>query len=460
MNRHRMLPLLAFILIQAVVLTDVLLHDPYTAYDAQEHLRYAATLSTFKLPSPEDSAEFFAPPLPYVVPAVLRATGLVSDWWMAKSGQLMNFVYSIGLCLCIMAICKLTLPDFVSLQFWSLGLLAIVPVYFRTFSMMRGEPLLSFLVAASVYLTLKAYRASTRRWWDFVWLGGLLGLAMLSRQLAFFMFPAIAVFAVLLPASSLMGRLLNLKPLVLSFAVAAAVGGWFYLGLHERYGHVTAFNRPFNPWSLSQRSARFYFSLGLDHLFTDPIRPVFEGEFFPSFYSEFWGDYRCYFVVYGKDSRYGFYWSGPALEDLVARDPPPDWLKTNRFRIAPWIGCAQAVAIFPSALFAIGLAMGTTTLFRRRGGDRAAGLLALVTLSTMLGYLWFLLSLQNPTAGAGIKASYLLDVLPLVAILGARSLLLLRDRSPMMYRVLACMLALSAMFNMPLLFTRYVVFPW
>ena len=138
MNRERFLPLLVFFVIQAIMLTDVLLHDPYVAYDAQEHVRYERTLSKFRLPTAEDSGEFFVPPLPYVVPALLQATGL-SNWWVAKSGQLVNLFYSIGLCLCILRICRLIDPESVSLQFWSLALLAIVPVYYKTFSMMRGD---------------------------------------------------------------------------------------------------------------------------------------------------------------------------------------------------------------------------------------------------------------------------------------------------------------------------------
>jgi len=459
-NRERLLPLLVFIVIQAVLLTDVLLHDPDVGYDARAHIDYMEALSTFKLPSSEKTYEFFSPPLPYAVPALVRATGLVSRWWAAKVGQLMNLFFSIGLCLCIVKICEVVRPDSVRLQFWSLALLAIIPVYYKSFSMLRGEPLLAFLAVVIVYRTLRAYRTVPGRR-DIISLGVLLGLAILSRQWAFFIFPALMGFALLLPASNWKGRLLNLKPLLLSFAIAAAVGGWFYLSLDQRYGKMTAFNIPgADSWSLSSQNARFYFGLGLHSLFTDPIRPAFANEFVPTFYSEFWGDYECYFLVYGRDARTRRFCPGDVLWKLLMRNPPPAWLETNRFQIAPWLGRMQAAAMVPSALFVAGLALGTAALFRKGSGNSEAGLLALVTITSLLGYFGFAIHFPSPRTASTIKATYVLQVVPLLAILGAMALDSLRDRSRTAYRVVAGLLAVSALRNAPFLFTRYALVPW
>ncbi len=303
MKRRPVLPLLVFIFIQAVLAFDVALHDPTVGYDSGAHLHYLATLAHFELPDRSQTIEFFSPPLPYAVPAMAQAIGGLSNWWAGKIGQLMNLIFSIGLCWCVLKICDELMPGSIRMQFWSLALLAIVPVYYKSFSMVRGEPLLAFMITASVYWTLRAYRTTPRRWKDFVILGVLLGLAILSRQWAFLIFPALAAFALLLPASRTMQRLINLKPLLVSFAIAALVGGWFYLSLNLRFGKLTTFSRTPKPWSLSDQPARFYFGLGLDALFSDPIRPAYVDEFIPMFYSEFWGDYQCYFVVYGRNRR-------------------------------------------------------------------------------------------------------------------------------------------------------------
>ena len=458
MKRARLLPLLAFAFIQGVLLIDVTLHDPRIGYDVWDHLVYIARLSKFELPDRGETREFFSPPLPYAVPAIAKATGRVSDFWAWKTGQFANLAYSIGLCLCVLKICDLINPGSILLQFWSLALLSIIPVYYKSFSMVRGEPLLSFLAVASVYCVLRAYRKVPRRWWDFAAVGVLLGLAILSRQWAFFLFPAFAIYAVALPEPSLTGRMFNLMPLLLSFAIASVVGGWFYLNLHHRFGKVTAFNQEQPGWSPANEPARFYFGTGLKSVFSDPISPAFTNELIPTFYSEFWGDYECYFIVYGS-WRYGEFFQGSELHEHLKSDPSLKTFESNRFTIARWLGLAQAAAIVPSALFFAGVIMGMAALFDRPNRGGAEGLLALVVVASMSGYLWFLIGFPSP-AGNTIKATYMLQIVPLLAILGARILLTIRDRSPVSYKVIAGFLALSAILNAPLLFTRYVVFPW
>lgn len=453
------MPLLVFVLIHGVLLIDVALHDPRIGYDASEHAKYAATLAQGRLPNRIDSSEFFSPPLPYTVPALAEASGFASEWGAGKVAQFANLLYSIGLCIFVLKICTLLSPGSYDLQFWSLALLAIIPAYYKSFSMVRGEPLLSLFAVASVYYALRAYGNTSRRQGDFVVLGVLLGLAILCRQWGFFIFPALAIYALTLPAPNFSARMLNLRPLVLSFAIAGAVGGWYYANLHQRFGKITAFNRDAHGWSIANEPAQFYFGLGLDSLFTDPIRPAFENELIPSFYSEFWGDYECYFLVYGRTGESGKYLSGFELVDVLDRVQLSEWFASNRFTIGARLGRAQAAALVPSALFIAGFIMAIATLFDRRGGVRADGLLALVILVSMTGYLWFLIGFPARN-GNTIKATYMLQIIPLLTIAGARLLVAIRDRWRNFYRVIVGFLALSAMLNAPFLFTRYVVFPW
>ena len=459
LKRERLLPLLALVVIQVVLLFDVSLHDPRIGYDAASHLKYAAVLAHGRLPNPSDTYEFFSPPLPYTVAALANAAGFELQGLAGKAGQFANLLYSIGVCIFILKICNLLSPGSYELQFWSLALLAFIPAYYKSFSMVRGEPLLCLFAMASVYYAMRAYDLASRRRWDFVVLGVLLGLAVLCRQWGFFIFPALALYAVVLPAPNLLARMLNLRPLVLSFAIAAIVGGWFYVGLHQRFGKVTAFNEAAPQWSLANEPARFYLGLGLDSVFTDPIRSRFANEFIPTFYSEFWGDYECYFVVYATSPESGDYISGLELVHRLRRDRFADFFYTNRFTIAPWLGLAQAGAIVPSMLFFAGFLMAMTALIGRGLATCADGLLALVILTSMIGFLWFLIGFP---AGNGntIKATYMLQIIPLVAILGARMLLNLRDRSPGLYKIFLGLLPLSAMLLAPFLFTRYVTIPW
>ncbi len=459
MKRERLLPLLVFILIQVVLSFDVVFHDPTIGYDALSHLRYVATLAQFELPDRDQTVEFFSPPLPYVVPALVKAIGGVSLWWAGKAGQLMNLIFSIALCWCVLKICGELEAGSIRLQFWSLALLAIVPVYYKSFSMVRGEPLLSLMVVASVYWTLRAYRNVPRRRADFAILGVMLGLAILSRQWAFLIFPPVAAFALLLPATSLKGRLLNLKPLLISFALAALVGGWFYLSLNLRFGDFATFSRQPGPWSLSDQPERFYFGLGLDSVFSDPIRPAFADEFIPTFYSEFWGDYQCYFLVYGRYVRGPFLWGGH-LKQALDVEPTPFSFSTNRYRIAASLGRAQALAMVPSLVFLGGLVMSIRAIVGLGGDHRGWGLLAMVVVSSLLGYLVFAIRVANLATGETIKATYMLQVVPLLAILGGRFVIAVENRRPRLFRVLAGLLTLSGILNAPFLFTRYITVPW
>ena len=49
--------------------------DMRLGYDARDHELYAVTLAPGRLPDKDDTREFFSPPLPYVLPSLLIATG-------------------------------------------------------------------------------------------------------------------------------------------------------------------------------------------------------------------------------------------------------------------------------------------------------------------------------------------------------------------------------------------------
>jgi hypothetical protein len=84
-----------FVLVNGIALFNALFHDPAVGYDASEHLKYIQVLARGRLPGPEDTAEFFSPPLPYLAPALLQATGSFSFATVARAAQLGNALYSV-----------------------------------------------------------------------------------------------------------------------------------------------------------------------------------------------------------------------------------------------------------------------------------------------------------------------------------------------------------------------------
>ncbi len=147
------------------------------------------------------------------------------------------------------------------------------------------------------------------------------------------------------------------------------------------------------------------------------------------------------------------------MKNLLDREPLPHSFTTNRFRIAASLGRAQAASMVPSLVFLAGLGMGALALFGIGSEDRRPGLLAMVVVFSMLGYFAFTIRFANLVTGDTIKATYMLQIVPMLAILGARFIVEVQDRFPRGFRALAAMLALSAILNAPFLLTRYVTIP-
>src|SRR5215813_6401468 len=131
--------MLVFSVINGLVLINACLHDPRVGYDADMHLAYIQALSQLRLVVPGDSTEFFSPPLPYVLPALLMSLTGVKVFWAAKFAQFLNVCLSAGLTFYLIKTCRL-ITSRSSLAVGSLIFLGILPVYYKTFAFVRGEP--------------------------------------------------------------------------------------------------------------------------------------------------------------------------------------------------------------------------------------------------------------------------------------------------------------------------------
>ena len=453
-----------FTLINGLVLINACLHDPRVGYDAGNHLKYVQTLATFRLPAFSDSREFFSPPLPYVFPAMLVAIGSVELWWAAKLAQLLNVALSVGLTFYLVKTCDLVGPGKLHLKIVSLGLLGLLPVYYRTFAYVRGEPFVAFFAVFAVYQLLTVFLKDQENWARIATIGLAMGLMGLSRQWAFTLFPAILLFAGLLAK---FGRRVGLflRLAVVSLSISLAVAGWFYLHLLVDYGTAAAFNKEPSPrFSFTNQPADFYFGLGWPQLFQWPIRSSFPNQFVPIFYSEIWGDYWGYFAVYGKDTRTGDFIPATHLEAIASEDPPPEWLETNRRPMGAYLGRVNLVSLFPTAIALGGLGLGVAQLVgfvRRRsvaGEAIAISFFALLIVTSLAGYFWFLVMYPSIGKGDTIKATYQLHIFPFVAILAGELLERLRQKSAGGYTAIIGGLAIVFVHNLPAMITHFVRF--
>jgi hypothetical protein len=410
----------ACLLLNALVLLNACLHDPTVGYDATQHIKYIVTLSEGRLPGRADTGEFFSPPLPYLLPAALLRTSLVSWWGAAKSAQLLNSLLSLGITLLLLRLCEDLAPGDRILKVGALLILGLLPVYFKSLSFVRGEPYVAFF---TLLVVSRAVSAFASRKLGVPWgLGVFLGLLVLSRQWGIFVILALVLFVGILAFRE--GRLRLVGSLFLSLLVGAVLALPFYAHLSRGAGSPAAFNRlPRSHFSLSNQESRFYLGLGLDTLFSDPVRPAFRNELLPIFYSEVWGDYWEFFLIYARDRETGRFLSGKALESAASLTGAPPGIETNRASMGAYLGRVNLVSLLPTLVLAAGLFYGLRALCRfalrspPTTPDAGFALLALTILLSAAGYLAFLVAFPEPERGDTIKATYLLHVFPLLAVL-------------------------------------------
>lgn len=457
------LPLLGlFLSINGLVLINALRHDPAVGYDANYHLAYIETLAQGRLPAPEESKEYFSPPLPYVFPALLMAWGRVGVWGAAKGAQLLNVGLSIGLTYGVLRTCDLIRPGNIGFKAIALVFLGIVPTYYKAFAFVRGEPFVALWTVLAVYQVIRIYVQGARALWRVLILGVWMGLLILSRQWGILVLPALGLFVGLLVLRQRVQARWYLASLVASLVVALIVGGWFFLGLRARYGTMTAFNRtPMDHFSFRNQPASFYFGLGDGKLFTAPVRSSFPNQLLPILYADLWGDYWGYFTIYARDLNTGLYMAVAALGGIHTAAEVPVWVDTNRFTFQGYLGRVNLVSLFPSLWIAAGLVGGAVNLWRliRRPGVRPQGaalaLFVLMVATTMAGYFWFLIMYPSLDKGNTIKAVFLLHLFPYTGLMAADLLQDVQRRSAAAYRVVLIALALVWAHNLPAMISRY-----
>lgn len=444
-------PLVAiFVVINSIVLFNAVSHNPGAGYDAYSHLKYIRRL-TIRLPIKGDTSEYFSPPLPYFVPSlafracysysledIFGPSGLDPCLHTAgKVAQMQNVLTSICLTFYLVKLAELIRPDAISFRILSLALLGMLPVYYKTFAFVRGEPLVAlFAVLATYQVLVMMFTREKCSLVRSVSLGLTLGLALLSRQWAFMLFPPVLLMALVLLVKRTKNAVPFIEAIGAAFAIAFVVGGWFYLLQLTAYGTPAAFNRSAaTTLSFSSQPSSFYFGTGDGQVFTNPVRPAFPNQLLPVFYSEIWGDYWSYFVV----------------------------TKSNLSDMASYLGRVNAVSVVPTLILVAGLTMGAfyliQTLARREddGYRRIAmfSLLELVILGSFAGYFLFLLRYPSLQDGDTIKATYMLHALVLAAPMSAEFLRALARRYRRAYYVAVVLLGVSFLHNLPVLFTRF-----
>ncbi len=448
------------------------------------------------LPSEAETEEYFSPPLPLLPGTLIYAAtqpfadspamnppndeAFLSSWLYynflsslddfplslaGKATQLLNVLYSLVSTWLLLAIAVRLRPQPIHFRTLALGILGMLPLYYKTFAMVLAEPLMFLLVLLGAYWLLPLFDAGGLTWRRAAALGAVAGLGMLTRQ----WFVSVALVLGLGVAVAAYQQRLDWRRALLavsSFAlVALALALPFYLYLQVNAGSALAFNLEAED-SQAGYDLAYYFTLVDDETFTNPVRNAMGSQFIPILYSETWGDYWAYFVVWGRDLDSGRYVYGLYLDDRLlnaqaaAGEAPT--LETNRFEIEGYLGRVNAVSLLPSAILLAGFAWGLVYLSRAaraRWADPALvpwalfALIVLVSVSVLLAFL----AVYLPQDATMAKASYVLHIFPFLGLFAADLLVRVRARYPRTFAVVVLLLMLVALHNLPMLFSRQVL---
>jgi hypothetical protein len=228
--RAHWLSLLVVIIINTIVLTNTIIHHPKIGYDVTDHLTYAQ-IFPYRFPTLQDTREYFSAPLAYFLPSLYDKVCVYYQWNDCRGldgrfWQILNFFISIVITTIIWKIAERLKPGNELFKVSMLSMLAILTVYYRTFSQARSEPYVALFMILTIAIILKQLQnLESINWKDGIQLGIVLGLLILSRQWGFFVFPAIGLLVILVyikeknPACALAGYSLSAWQLLLSLAV-------------------------------------------------------------------------------------------------------------------------------------------------------------------------------------------------------------------------------------------------
>ena len=413
-------------------------------YDGQDHKWYIEVLP-LDLPTQNDTKEFFSPPLPYLFPSIIDSIcdklveanltfincsvfyGNVTQLFQLVMFFIIFFFYFIFFIL---------LGEIKNYKNFSLILLLLIPVNYKTFIMIRGEPYVSFFFFLILYLLfsiISKNKEINRQ--DYIFLTLLMAGLGLSRQWGLLLLPGIFLSIFLVKKYKDKEFSKKYTRLVFSSSVMSfPLYFWFYIHLFINYGSITAFNREPLPFNFSNQSTSFYFDFALADLFTRPIRGFsLENKLFPILYSETWGDYFGYFLI--THAKGG--------------------LNAN-YEIVPYLGRVNLFALLPTFLFIFGIFYFFVIFKKFNINQKIIYTTFLLCISFMwIGYMWFVIKYPNYSKGDTIKATFILQLIQLLPFFG--SIFVIHNlKKRWIFNLLYSVFIFILIHNIPAMISRYL----
>jgi hypothetical protein len=450
-----------------LMLINVFAHASYVGYDGWGFIFYIGELSLGHLPTREQTMEFFTPPLPFAAPALaMRLFGL-NILQAAKIAQVMQLFVSMGTVCCLVRLCNRIGMDRVG-TFFTLLLLAVRPVYSRTFAMVRGEPWVLFFIILMLDRITLIWFEDRMHWKEAIWLGVFLGLGLLGRHWMIFTVPMLFVVGGVAYWKLPSRRKETVRIVFLSLLVGFIISSWFFFHLKLTTGSFSGFPRtPSKSFALNNVPDGFFTDLAFWDLMNRPRRPHLNSKVWPVMYAETFGDYACYFAVYFQEKQTGeyiaFFRVVRAKKNLSELPAKMERYTTNVNTIMPYMALAMRVSLFPCLLLIAGFCFSGWRMFFVRqlpDADRRVRLLLLIYsvlfLTTIMGYGWFLVMFSYDY-GDTIKPTYILHVFPFIVLCGGWMMQTLTKCWPRLGVALLVWLCATWVMLLPMMISRHGV---
>jgi hypothetical protein len=384
---YRIAVAVVLVLLAAILLWNAYAFNHERGYDGPAHIRYADYVSEEHRIPGKDYQGYYSPPLFYALAGFAMRLAEPHITVEEKVVQGMNAVVVFATALLLLATVRLLFPGRRVLHLAALAGFALVPVVTRTGAMFHPEPLDMLVSLAGLHLAARmlVHRRLDAR--HAIATGLALGLAQLVRQFGLYALGAVVLAFGAAALWRLAPRRRTLAMLAVVVATTAATTAPWYVYQASRFSNPI-FDQPQPDEPLwKRRPLSFYVDPGLPELFTDPARPSFVNRFFPTAYSELWGDY------------FGIWTWNAALA------PQPDAAELRELRLQAIVGVA------PTILSLVGLAAALAAV-RRRPEVALFGFHAVLG---ALGLLYF--AIAYPTIdGDTIKATFMVAATPAWAI--------------------------------------------
>jgi hypothetical protein len=360
-------------------------------FDALEHLRYVDFLEDYgRVPLPTDGWSMYHPPLYYALLAGLHQLAEpLGDAWTRAAVKSVSFIAGLAQTWIALGLSRTLLRGRPVSAAVAVLFAGLVPLNEIMAAAVSNEPLHAALLGAALLLSVRALERPALRPGDVAAIGGVLGLALLTKVSAL---AGVAAIGTVLAARAVFverGGPARLAALALCYAAPiAALAGWFFARNWGLYGMLIVgnWNAPGLVWWSQPgfHTAAYYLHFGA--VLAHPLFAGFES-FGDALYASFWGDGWISGIV-----------------DVRARPGHWNW---------DWVALGYWFALPPSLVLAVGLAASLRRAFGRDEPARAAWSLVLL-LEAIVGFALLSFTIDLPYFGQA-KAAYALG---LVAPLG------------------------------------------